>query len=158
MSPLPSVDLITPCRNRVEYLRDSLPSWLACPQLRRIIIVDFNSSTPVIDALGDLGGKRITVVRVEDEPIWRQGRAQNIGLGMAEADLVLKSDADVPLWTFSPMWKRWQKSPASFSRASASWAHLQASAWCRAGACRLPVDTTTTCRAGGETTSTSIGV
>lgn len=95
MSQLPSVDLITPCRNRVEYLRDSLPSWLACPQLQRIIVVDFNSTTPVIDELGDLGDERVTVVRVEDEPMWRQGRAQNIGLGLAKADLVLKSDADV---------------------------------------------------------------
>lgn len=95
MSQLPSVDLITPCRNRVEYLRDSLPSWLACPQLQRIIVVDFNSTTPVIDELGDFGDERVTVVRVEDEPMWRQGRAQNIGLGLAEADLVLKTDADV---------------------------------------------------------------
>jgi hypothetical protein len=95
MSPLPSVDLITPCRNRVEYLRDSLPSWLACPQLRQIIVVDFNSTIPVINDLSDLRGERVTVVRVEDEPIWRQGRAQNIGLGLAEADLVLKTDADV---------------------------------------------------------------
>lgn len=95
MNQLPSVDLITPCRNRVEYLRDSLPSWLACPQLRRIIVVDFNSTIPVIDALGDLDGERVTVVRVEDEPMWRQGRAQNIGLGLANADLVLKTDADV---------------------------------------------------------------
>jgi hypothetical protein len=95
MSQLPSVDLITPCRNRVEYLRDSLPSWLACPQLRKIIVVDFNSTIPVIDALGDLDGERVTVVRVEGEPIWRQGRAQNVGLGLAEADLVLKTDADV---------------------------------------------------------------
>jgi hypothetical protein len=114
MSPLPSVDLITPCRNRVEYLRDSLPSWLACPQLRRIIIVDFNSSTPVIDALGDLGGKRITVVRVEDEPIWRQGRAQNIGLGMAEADLVLKSDADVATVDIQPYVEKMAEEPSIF--------------------------------------------
>jgi glycosyltransferase involved in cell wall biosynthesis len=95
MRPLPSVDLITPCRNRVEYLKTSLSSWLACPHLRKIIVVDFNSTTPVIDDLGDLDGDRVTVVRVQDEPIWRQGRAQNIGLGIAEADLVLKIDADV---------------------------------------------------------------
>lgn len=95
MSPLPSVDLITPCRNRVEYLRVSLPSWLACPQIQRIIIVDFNSTIPVVDTLGDLKDERVTVVRVDEEPIWRQGRAQNIGLGLAQGDLVLKTDADV---------------------------------------------------------------
>lgn len=114
MSPLPSVDLITPCRNRVEYLRDSLPSWLACPQLRRIIVVDFNSSTPVIDDLGDLSGERVTVVRVEDEPLWRQGRAQNIGLGLAKADLVLKTDADVATVDIQPYLERMADDPGIF--------------------------------------------
>lgn len=114
MSPLPSVDLITPCRNRVEYLRDSLPSWLACPQLRQIIVVDFNSTVPVIDDLGDLSGERVTVVRVEDEPLWRQGRAQNIGLGLAEADLVLKTDADVATADIRPYVERMADDPGIF--------------------------------------------
>jgi len=114
MSPLPSVELITPCRNRVEYLRDSLPSWLACPQLLRIIVVDFNSTTPVIDDLGDLRGERVTVVRVEEEPLWRQGRAQNIGLGLAEADLVLKTDADVATVNIRPYVERMADDPGIF--------------------------------------------
>ncbi|MGL6133727.1 MAG: glycosyltransferase family 2 protein [Prochlorococcaceae cyanobacterium] len=97
MSSLPSVDLITPCRNRVEYLRSSLPSWLACGQISRIIVVDFNSTTPVSKDLGDVSGERVTVVRVENEPLWRQGRAQNVGLALAQADLVLKIDADVSI-------------------------------------------------------------
>lgn len=102
MSTLPTVDLLTPCRNRVEYLRVSLPSWLACDQIRRIVVVDFDSTTPVADELGDLSGERVTVVRAEDEPIWRQGRAQNIGLGLVEADLVLKIDADVSIVDLHP--------------------------------------------------------
>ena len=114
MNPLPSVDLITPCRNRVEYLRDSLPSWLACPQLRQIIVVDFNSTVPVIDDLGDLRGERVTVVRVEEEPIWRQGRAQNIGLGLAEADLVLKTDADVATVDIRPYVAQMAEDPGLF--------------------------------------------
>jgi hypothetical protein len=114
MSPLPSVDLITPCRNRVEYLRDSLPSWLACPQLQRIIVVDFNSTTPVIDDLGDLRSERVTVVRVDEEPLWRQGRAQNIGLGLAEADLVLKTDADVATVDIRPYVERMADDPGIF--------------------------------------------
>lgn len=114
MSPLPSVDLITPCRNRGEYLRDSLPSWLACPQLRQIIVVDFNSTVPVIDELGDLRGERVTVVRVENEPIWRQGRAQNIGLGLAEADLVLKTDADVATVDIRPYVAQMAEDPGLF--------------------------------------------
>ncbi|QVL53547.1 MAG: glycosyltransferase family 2 protein [Cyanobium sp. M30B3] len=102
MSPLPSINLITPCRNRAKYLRSSLPSWLACPQLQRIIVVDFNSTTPVINELNDLIDERVTVVRVEDEPLWRQGRAQNVGLRLTDAELVLKMDADVALVDIRP--------------------------------------------------------
>jgi glycosyltransferase involved in cell wall biosynthesis len=115
MSALPSVNLVTPCRNRGEYLRESLPSWLACPQLQRIIVVDFNSTTPaVIDDLDDLIDERVTVVRVEDEPLWRQGRAQNIGLGLADADLILKIDADVATVDIRPYVERMAEDPTIF--------------------------------------------
>lgn len=95
MSSLPSLDLITPCRNRAEDLKNSLPSWIACELIRRIIVVDFNSTKPVIEDLNGATNERLTVIRVEDEPIWRQGRAQNVGLGLSDAELILKIDADV---------------------------------------------------------------
>jgi glycosyltransferase involved in cell wall biosynthesis len=114
MSSLPSVDLITPCRNRVEYLRGSLPSWLACDTIQRIIVVDFNSTTPVAEELGDLGGERVTVVRVEKEPLWRQGRAQNVGLALAQADLVLKIDADVSIVELQSYVDTMARDPAIF--------------------------------------------
>lgn len=101
---MPLVDLITPCRNRAEYLLKSLPTWLACDKLNRIIIVDFNSADPVYDQLiksdqGNLDWSRICVVRAEDEPFWRQGRAQNIGIQFSDAELILKIDADVAVGT-----------------------------------------------------------
>ncbi len=102
MTSLPTVDLLTPCRNRVEHLRDSLPSWLACEQIRRVVVVDFNSTTPVIEHLGPLADGRVTVVRVDEEPLWRQGRAQNVGLGLVDADLLLKIDADVSIVDLRP--------------------------------------------------------
>lgn len=102
MTPPPAADLVTTCRNRAEYLRASLPSWLACEQIRRIVVVDFDSSTPVIKELDALSGERVTVVRVEDEPLWRIGRAINVGLGLVEAELVLKIDADVSIIELRP--------------------------------------------------------
>lgn len=114
MSNPPSLDLITPCRNRVDYLRTSLSSWLACDQIQRIIVVDFNSTIPVIDDLGDLSGERVSVVRVENEPVWRQGRAQNIGLRLAQADLVLKTDADVATIDLQPYVERMAEDPQVF--------------------------------------------
>ena len=114
MGSLPSVDLITPCRNRAAYLRASLPSWLACDTIQRIIVVDFNSTTPVIDELGDLRGERVTVVQVDNEPLWRQGRAQNVGLALAEADLVVKIDADVSIVELQSYVDTMAQDPAMF--------------------------------------------
>jgi glycosyltransferase involved in cell wall biosynthesis len=114
MSTLPTVDLLTPCRNRVEYLRASLPSWLACGQIRRIVVVDFDSTTPVADELGDLDGERVTVVRTENEPLWRQGRAQNVGLALVDADLVLKIDADVSIVDLRPYLEAMAGNPRLF--------------------------------------------
>lgn len=114
MSPLPNVNLITPCRNRAEFLRSSLPSWLGCPQLQKIIVVDFNSTTPVINKLNDLIDERVIVVRVEDEPLWRQGRAQNIGLRLTDAELVLKMDADVALVDIRPYVEQMADDPTIF--------------------------------------------
>ena len=102
MNNLPSLDLITPCRNRSENLKNSLPSWIACQQIQRIIVVDFNSTRPVIDDLNGVTSDRLTVVRVEDEPLWRQGRAQNAGLALSEAEFILKIDADVSVVDLAP--------------------------------------------------------
>jgi hypothetical protein len=116
MASQPSVDLITPCRNRVGDLQASLPSWLACDAIQRIIVVDFNSSTPVIDELGDLQGERVTVLRVENEPLWRQGRAQNVGLQAAAADLILKLDADIAVLDLGPAVAALAADPGLFLR------------------------------------------
>jgi glycosyltransferase involved in cell wall biosynthesis len=96
-SSLPTLDLVTPCRNRIDSLKNSLPSWAECDLIRRIIVVDFSSTKQVIEELDALSNPRLTVVRVEDEPLWRQGRAQNVGLGLSDAELVIKIDADVSI-------------------------------------------------------------
>jgi hypothetical protein len=102
MNNLPSLDLLTPCRNRADDLKASLPSWMSCDLIRQIIVVDFNSSKPVIEELSNACNERLTVVRVENEPLWRQGRAQNVGLGLSDAELVLKIDADVSVIDLHP--------------------------------------------------------
>lgn len=132
MSPLPNVNLITPCRNRAEYLRSCLPSWIACPELQRIIVVDFNSTTPVINELNDLINERVTVVRVEDEPLWRQGRAQNVGLRLTDAELVLKMDADVALVDIRPYVKQMADDPTIFFKGFSKLGTSSGTAWHRA--------------------------
>ena len=111
---LPTVDVVTPCRNRLANLRASLPSWLSHPLVRRILVVDFQSDLPVAEALGRNRDPRITVLRVDDEPLWRQGRAQNVGLQASDADLILKLDADIAIVDISAYVEAMALNPAAF--------------------------------------------
>ncbi|MEB3201667.1 MAG: galactosyltransferase-related protein [Synechococcus sp.] len=112
--PLPTVDLVTPCRNRLADLRASLPSWLAHPLIRRVVVVDFQSQRPVAEALGPDLDPRLSVLRVEGEPLWRQGRAQNVGLQASDADLILKLDADTAVVDITPYVEAMARNPNLF--------------------------------------------
>jgi glycosyltransferase involved in cell wall biosynthesis len=114
MNSLPSMDLVTPCRNRAEDLKNSMPSWIECELINRIIVVDFNSSKPVIEELDAARHERLTVVRVENEPLWRQGRAQNVGLALTDSELVLKIDADVSIVDLRPYVEAMASDPTLF--------------------------------------------
>lgn len=95
----PGISLVTCCMNREENLLRALPSWLACPEIAEVVIVDWSSERPVraaLDAAG-LADPRIRVVRVEGEPRWILSCAFNAGFRVAACDQVLKADADIVL-------------------------------------------------------------
>ncbi len=114
------VVLVSPCRNRAEHVIRSLPSWLACPQVDQILIVDFNSSPALLPQLRGFDLARVRVIRVEDEPLWRQGRAQNVALGYARAlrgdPLILKVDADIEVLSLAPYLEAMEHNPKFFYR------------------------------------------
>ncbi|MEQ8403757.1 MAG: glycosyltransferase [Oceanicaulis sp.] len=93
------VSLVTACRNRNENLKKALHSWLVCPQVAEIIVVDWTSATPVLEDLRASGFEdpRIRVIRVEDEPRWILSFAFNIGFQSARRARILKADADIVL-------------------------------------------------------------
>ncbi|MCP2669704.1 galactosyltransferase-related protein [Maricaulaceae bacterium EIL42A08] len=92
-----SVSLVTACRNRNENLKRALPSWIACPQITEIVIVDWTSEIPVAEDLAGSGisDHRIRVVRVDDEPRWILSYAFNLGFQSAKCARILKADADI---------------------------------------------------------------
>lgn len=96
---LPGVSLVTCCMNREANLLKALDSWLACADLREIIIVDWSSDTPVKDALHSRGinDPRVRVIRVEGEPRWILSFAFNVGFRVASCSRILKVDADILL-------------------------------------------------------------
>ena len=111
-----SIDLITPCRNRAEHVLHSLPSWLACSQLGKILIVDFNSTPKLAPQLARFDLERVHVIRLENEPLWRQGRAQNVALRYSRAEIILKLDADIELLTIAPYLEAMDRDPTLFYR------------------------------------------
>ena len=91
------VSLVTSCRNRNDNLFLALPSWLECPEVSEVVIVDWSSTERVSAGLtaNDLHDPRIKVLRVEDEPRWILSYAFNLGFRSALFDKILKVDADI---------------------------------------------------------------
>ena len=95
----PGVSLVTCCMNRNENLLRAMTSWLALDEINEIVIVDWTSDEPVLDALGRQGisDARIRVIRAEEEPRWVLSYAFNLGFRYARYDKILKVDADIVL-------------------------------------------------------------
>ena len=95
----PGISLVTCSMNRSQNLVRALPSWLACPEISEVVIVDWSSTTPVADDLRAAGiaDPRIRILRVEVEDRWVLTYAFNAGFRAAACDLILKADADIVL-------------------------------------------------------------
>lgn len=93
----PGVSLVTCCMNRSENLLKALPSWVRCPEINQIIIVDWGSKESVRDEITAAGidDPRILVARVNDQPRWILSYAFNFGFRISAYDKILKTDADI---------------------------------------------------------------
>jgi hypothetical protein len=91
--------VVTATRNRTENLLQALPSWLAHPQVREVVIVDWSSDVPVAASLAVAGIRdpRLRVARVEGEAAWVLTWAFNLGFRLARHGCILKADADIRL-------------------------------------------------------------
>ncbi len=91
---LDGTSLISCCMNRNDNLKQSLESWLRLP-VQEIVIVDWNSSAPVLTTVADIADERVKIVRVENEPRWILTYAFNVGLRFASYKKIYKLDADI---------------------------------------------------------------
>ncbi|MBY6212236.1 glycosyltransferase [Microbulbifer agarilyticus] len=91
--------LVTCCKNRNENLLKALPSWLDCEEIDEILIVDWDSETPVSESIekNGLSDPRVRVVRVNGQPRWVLSYAFNLGFRLARYSKILKVDADIVL-------------------------------------------------------------
>lgn len=95
----PGVSLVSCSMNRTENLLRVLPSWLDCPEICEIVVVDWSSRDAVDGRLAAAGfdDPRIRIVRVEGEPRWILSYAFNTGFRAASCATILKADADIVL-------------------------------------------------------------
>jgi len=91
------ISLITAVKNREEMLRQTLPTWLANPEIDEIIIVDWSSDNSIEDLLAGFRDDRIFLAIVNDQAKWVLSYAYNLAARLASKDKILKIDADVKI-------------------------------------------------------------
>ena len=111
------ISVVTTCKNRLEYLSESLPSYVALDVVSEVIVVDFDSDIPLSHSaeLSRLSDK-VKILRVENRPTWKIGLAQNIGLSFVSNDIFIKVDSDVSILSLDSYVKRIAKGELDYIR------------------------------------------
>lgn len=99
LSEYNKLTITTSCMNRNDMLIQTVPTWLSFP-VKEIIIVDWNSTTPVIETLkeNNITDPRIRIIRIDDQQYYRHSLARNLKVEMVETEWVLSVDADVKIY------------------------------------------------------------
>ncbi|MCV2876235.1 galactosyltransferase-related protein [Rhodobacteraceae bacterium XHP0102] len=93
------LSVVCAIRNRLDNLVKALPTWLACPEIDEVVLIDWGSTPPLWEGLAAarLDDPRLTVLRVEGQTQWCLTLAFNLGFRIARYDRILKLDADICL-------------------------------------------------------------
>jgi len=75
--------------DRQEHLLQVLPTWLACPGVDEVVLVDWSSRRPL-----EVDDPRVVVARARGQASWCASRCHNLGLSLATGDLIMRLDAD----------------------------------------------------------------
>jgi hypothetical protein len=102
------ISITTGSLNRLEFLRRTLPTWLARPEIDEIVIVDFGNAIPLWDSLAYEQDPRIVYVRVIDHRFWHNSKCHNLEFRVATGDLLLRLDNDYILHDDFFTKHRWQ--------------------------------------------------
>ncbi len=91
---MPPLSVIVTCKGRLEHLSRSLPLLIENFAGAQIILVDYDCPEGAA-AWTAANTSGVTVVRVEDRPIFNLAKARNLGAVAATAPWLLFTDADV---------------------------------------------------------------
>jgi len=89
------ISLITAVKNRSEYLKKSLTTWLKYDEIGEVIIVDWSSSESIIPLIESFGDDRINLAVVPNQKYWILSEAYNLAARLTTKNKILKLDSDV---------------------------------------------------------------
>jgi len=92
-----SIGIVTRFMNRLDYLSQSLPTWIKLPEIDQIIIVDWSSEESAIPLIDSINDDRISIVSVPGQSYWDPGRAHNVGIKHTKTELIFIVDCDVKI-------------------------------------------------------------
>jgi glycosyltransferase involved in cell wall biosynthesis len=101
-----SISLITTCKGRLFYLKESLKSWLKLDYDNYdIIIVDYDDPDGTEeyikknrkDLLKNSKAKSIKVVKVKNKPYFNLNDARNRGIDVSDSELIFIIDSDIKI-------------------------------------------------------------
>ena len=85
-----SVSVVCGVMDREEHLLESLPTWLACPEVGEVVLVDWSSKKAILPP----DDPRVVIVRVEGQRHWHPSKCHNLGLRLTTCPKILRLDAD----------------------------------------------------------------
>lgn len=89
------ISLATSCKNRLEFLSNSLPSWKINDLIDEIIILDYDSDIPISNIIKE--DEKVKIIRLENKPFYNHSKAKNSRFYFTKNDWVLSIDCDVIL-------------------------------------------------------------
>jgi glycosyltransferase involved in cell wall biosynthesis len=90
-----SISLITTCKGRLDHLRKSLP-FMTIQSNAECIVVDYACPQGTADWVAS-NFPQVKIVRINDDPMFNQCRARNLGAIAAGTSLLCFVDADIML-------------------------------------------------------------
>jgi glycosyltransferase involved in cell wall biosynthesis len=89
------ISLVVTCKNRLDHLKQTLPSFLELP-LANIIVVDYGCMQGTAQWVNSLE-MGLIVEKVDDDPFFCLARARNAALKRVSTEYIIFVDADVKL-------------------------------------------------------------
>jgi glycosyltransferase involved in cell wall biosynthesis len=98
------ISLVTTCKGRLSYLKESIPTWLTFDYPNyEIVVVDYDCPEGTSEFINKEKRnylkkskvKDIRVVKVENKPYFNLNDARSRGINQAEGELVLMIDSDI---------------------------------------------------------------